>query len=777
MIRALCDEVATILRRPWELVLMLVLPPLAMVTMGAMLIGGTVRHTPVGLVDDSHSALGRSVLRALAASSDLSVEMSSGNLEQAWARLRRADLYAVVYLPPDFERRARARTPDAVLIYENASFYTAASLAGRKITAALGDRLKAFAPRLLGLPEEVGTALSGHRPAAPQVQVSFVGNPQLSLELFLGSLIVPGVLLLLASCAAIGAVSREMLEKRPQPWAMASPWALLVARLAPTVVIFTLWLMVWTVWLGAVRGFHPVGSVIEIVAAEALLMVATCSIAALLVGAAGDPDSAYSASTVYAGSSIAFSNATLPLVHGPLFAQWVSSAIPLSHYIRIQNGQWTLGMPLAANLGDFALLAGYAVIPLLVAAPLLRWRSRKPGKEEKVPPAALNDTGFWRSYVDTVASMVRSKPLFSLFLLSVALYAFYYPSAYVGQTAHDLPVGVLDQEHDRFSRELIRHLDATEAVAVTRISGDPVEATRWLAAGRVMALLDIPPDFSRRLGRLDAPGLALSTDGGYPTRASFVGGAVTSALPPAIRQTAQDVLGMTLPRADGTTGQAFAVTTLPMFNTTNGYGSYAVPGVMSIILQQTLLFGTATLAGFRREAWAERRRRGRPGWKMSWPHFLGLWTALTVVGFCTNAFYWGFVLWFQDFPRGGNIAGAAFLGGWFAAAVSGLGLLVGSLFDRHDRAVYILAGTSVPLFFLGGLAIPHFAMPGWLVALAWPVPSTVAIPAFVEINGAGASLAEIAPYTLTMIVLALLYGALAGWRWCGPSWRATPRSR
>ena len=573
MIRALRDEIGTLLRRPWELVLLLVMPPVAMVAMGAMLVCGTVRHIPVGLVDDSHSAFGRSVERALAASSTLAVDATPGSLTQAWAKLRTADLYAVVYLPPDFETRLRARAPDAVLLYENSSFNTAAALAGRAAGGAVNERLKEFAPRLAGLPEGVGAVVQAHAAGAPQVQVGFVGNPQLSLELFLGSLIVPGVLLLLASCAAIGAVSREMLEKRALPWRRGNPWGLLVARLVPVVVVFTLWLLLWTAWLAGYRGLPPMGSLWVIGLADVLLMSATCGIAALLVAGTGNPDTAYSASTVYAGSSIAFSNATLPLVHGPAFARWVSDFVPLSHFIRIQNGQWTLAMPVGAVWGDLALLVAYSVVPVLVSAPLLRWRAGRPQEEEPIPPAALNDTGFGRSYVDTCASMVRSRPLFSLFLLSVVAYAFYYPSAYLGQTAKDLPIVVLDEEGSRFSRTLVRDVDATEAVEVARVTSDPVAAQLALARGEVMGLLRIPADFSRRLGALQGPGLSLSVDGGYPTRASFIGEAITGALPAAIRQTAQDVLGMTLPGPK----PDFSMRTLTMFNTVGGYGSSAVP--------------------------------------------------------------------------------------------------------------------------------------------------------------------------------------------------------
>jgi len=97
----------------------------------------------------------------------------------------------------------------------------------------------------------------------------------------------------------------------------------------------------------------------------------------------------------------------------------------------------------------------------------------------------------------------------------------------------------------------------------------------------------------------------------------------------------------------------------------------------------------------------------------------------------------------------------------FAASVSALGLLVGSLFERHERSMQILAGTSIPVFFLSGLSWPFLAMPPLMVALAQLIPSTTAVLMFVQLNAMGASLAEIAPKVTTLALIALLYGAAA----------------
>ena len=85
--------------------------------------------------------------------------------------------------------------------------------------------------------------------------------------------------------------------------------------------------------------------------------------------------------------------------------------------------------------------------------------------------------------------------------------------------------------------------------------------------------------------------------------------------------------------------------TVALFNPTEGYGSYVVPAVALLILQQTLLMGAAMLAG----TWVETgQHRASPGtW---WARLL----ALCTLGMASGLLYFGWIFIWQDYPRGGN---------------------------------------------------------------------------------------------------------------------------
>ena len=112
-----------------------------------------------------------------------------------------------------------------------------------------------------------------------------------------------------------------------------------------------------------------------------------------------------------------------------------------------------------------------------------------------------------------------------------------------------------------------------------------------------------------------------------------------------------------------------------------------------------------------------------------------------------------------------SLIGVLLLAPIFSAAVAAVGLLLGALFDRHERVLQVLVGTSAPLFFLSGAAWPHFMMPEGLVWLAHFSPSTAAVQAFVRLNAMGASLWEVSGLAAILTGLAVVYGGL--WVVCG----------
>lgn len=735
-------ETRLLISRPWDAFVASGLPLILLVIIGAMLAPGVIHHAPTAVVDQDRSSFSRAAIRNMQASAGVRVAYSPATLDEAMGLMRQGKIYSIAHFPAGFSQNA-FRRPEDVTVYFNGAYQTVGALAATSQSAAI---VAAAAPILEQRARQMGAPATTLHP--PAVQVSIIGNPQLNFELFLGGLLAPGVLHLLAACSAVLAIGRLMdggsfkAFQRANRGRMAGA---LIGRLLPHFVVFTLWGFAWIAWLCGFRGWGVAGSLPLLLLGVAALIAVSVALSALLVAAAGDIDTAFSATAVYAGAAIAFSNGTLPLDHAPRFARIWSDILPYTYYLRLQTSQMVTDGAVSGAISDLAVLLVITTLALALAILAIAWRGKHEPKKETLS-FCLPQRGFLAAFRAAFANIIRTRPVASLLILAVGLYAFYYPAAYSGQTATGLPLAVVADADTPLVRTLVQDLDAARAIDVVAVARSPADAQALMRRGVVDGVIVVPKGFETGLARGASEGVAVYLNGGYLVRATSVGKAAAAA-----------VLDVIEKRLDGLPEVARAARLAPtfrqqsLFNPTEGYGDYAVPAVSVIILQQTLLLGSGVIAALRRETRAAPVRLSSR---------LGLWGALTLIGTLSTLLYFGFVFWLQDYPRGGDMAGVLLTAPLFAAAVSALGLWLGGLFDRHERVLQVLVGTSAPLFFLAGSAWPHFMMPQPLVWLAHLSPSTAAVPAFVGFNAMGASVTEIWPQVALLAGLAILYGAL-----------------
>ena len=116
-----------------------------------------------------------------------------------------------------------------------------------------------------------------------------------------------------------------------------------------------------------------------------------------------------------------------------------------------------------------------------------------------------------------------------------------------------------------------------------------------------------------------------------------------------------------------------------------------------LIVQQVMLMAIASLVG----TWLEGRdghalRRAAGGLE----RFVGTLVGFALFVFLALLYFIGFVFWFQDYPRGGNFAGALAFAALTALTVASLGIALGAWFADRERAFQVLLATSVPFVFM-----------------------------------------------------------------------------
>ncbi|WBO23883.1 ABC transporter permease [Sphingomonas abietis] len=371
--RALFAEMRHLGRDRWDLGVLTALPAVLVILVSAMLIQGVPRQLPIAIVDEDGSSLSRAIIRDVEASPTVRVTWMGGQIAPAFHRVRKEDAWAVLRIPHGLEDGLEHRPPPAIQIFYQGSFLSMGSVVSRAIEAAVTASLIAHLPVT---PSSHG--LPGIRLHPPTVQATILKNPSTSFEWYLTVLIDPAVLHLLVACMTVVALGREIENKSLAGWAVRSGnvGAALVGKMLPYVLVATIWGTLWLIWITWFRSWPVNGSLMLLVLGQALLFAGTAGISSLLVVATGDIGTGLSASAIYAGSALAYSGATLPLQGGNGFARIWSQMLPLTHYIRMQMGQY-LDAPLRTALPELGLLLLYALMCGGVSVLLLRVRVAK----------------------------------------------------------------------------------------------------------------------------------------------------------------------------------------------------------------------------------------------------------------------------------------------------------------------------------------------------------------------------------------------------------------
>jgi ABC-2 type transport system permease protein len=369
----------------------------------------------------------------------------------------------------------------------------------------------------------------------------------------------------------------------------------------------------------------------------------------------------------------------------------------------------------------------------------------------------------WQAFVASWRALLADAGVMLLLFGGGVVYAFFYPLPYAHESVQRVPVAVVDQDRSALSRQLVRYLDAHPALQVVQVTPDVAPAQDLLWRNEAGGVLIIPAGMNARVLSGKVAEVELVGHGAY----LMLNKAALGGLAEVVGTVSAGIELKRLAASTPSSAQAAAqrqplgLNSVPLFNVREGYGAYLVPGVAVIIIQQTLLMAVAMLMG----TWAERGRVPVPATPAGW---CGLWLTCTSAALLNCAWWFGFVLWVQDYPRGGNAAGLAVFAVVFSMCAAALAVLLGAWFRSRERSVQLMLGLAVPILFVAGLSWPSQALPPLLAAVRWVLPSTAGVQGFVALNQLGASSHDIAPELLVLAVSGVLFAALGCWRWCRP---------
>jgi ABC-2 type transport system permease protein len=369
----------------------------------------------------------------------------------------------------------------------------------------------------------------------------------------------------------------------------------------------------------------------------------------------------------------------------------------------------------------------------------------------------------WDAFKYTLKSVLLDKGAVVPAVLGGIVYCFFYPLPYLPQVVRNVPVIVADYDVSPLSRQFERDLDATREVRVTGVVRRVEEAVPLLQVGEIGGIVAIPPQFHRDVLRGTPTGVVVMGNGGYivvdgtilETAAEVL--ASTAAAPLSAHLIEGDVPPAVVMRA-AHAGPAFIKQ--PLFNTVQGYDSYVVPASTGLIVHQLLIIGICLVMGtwIERGSWAV-ASQGR----LSVGAFGGIILAFWLLAWCAILFWVGFVFWFHDLPRAGNLGAAIAVGALYALAIAALGVSLGCWMADRERAFQVIGAVSIPMLFLSGFAFPIESIPEPMIWLSFLLPSTHGIQALLKFNQMGATWLETTPQIIRLLIVTAAYLGVAWW--------------
>lgn len=336
----------------------------------------------------------------------------------------------------------------------------------------------------------------------------------------------------------------------------------------------------------------------------------------------------------------------------------------------------------------------------------------------------------WRQ---ELSNIFKDVGVIIFFIIVPLVYPVLYGIIYNPETVRETPLIVVDESHSSLAREFVRKIDATPDVSVYKYAANMEEAKKLVDERKAYGILQIPSEFSQNIhtgkqstvtlftdmsGMLFYKSLLLAT-----TEASFE-------MSDVIRVNPVDA--------------PVVYEAISLYNPQNGFAAFLVPGILILVIQQTLLLGIGMLAATTRE-----RNKGS---LIPYNTSYGIGTQRIVFGkaMAYLTVYIFICVWaLMIVPNLFHLHQIALYRTVLLFALPYLfaciffAMMIATFLRGRETPMMVLVFTSLILLFISGISWPASAIPDFWRYFSYLFPSTFGIQGFIKLNSMGATLREV----------------------------------
>lgn len=698
-------EIYRVARQPMYWLLTVILPIVAFAFFAVLLYKGVARDIPIAVVDQDNSTLSRKVTQMIDATPTAWVAYGVQGMEEAERLMLQGKVMGIVLIPDFFEKNILNNSQTHLESYLTGTNITVNGLLAKDLQTTVTTFTAGIQLQLLmkqGLTEK--QAMAQLMPVRFDKHVLF--NPHINYGYYLSPSFMPMMLLIFTIMATIFVIGTELKNGTAREWydtAGGSVFAAYAGKILPITVIMFLMSELMLLVIFKVVGVPLNGSLTVITISNLLFILSYQSLGAMIVTVLSNLRLSLSIGGGYSVLAFTFSGLTFPIMAMSKPMQWFCCIFPFTFYTDIMVDQALRGAPAIYSLPDMGIIA-------------------------------------------------------------LLIYSTLYSLAYGTQVLRNVPIGVIDMSNTSTSRQLINTFNAGPNVYVAYEPGDMDEAKHLFYDREIYGVVYIPSDYEEKLLGGQQAVVSLYVDASYflMYRQAFQelvsGIGTTGAMVEFQRLIAK---GANIPQATATT-QPVIYQSHNLFNPYLGYGSFVMPAIIMVIIQQTMLIGIGMIGG----TWSEfglYKKLIPPGRRRmsTLPVVAGKAFVYASIYAVTLFYILGLHYKLFHFPTNGHTADIiAFLIPYLLSCIF-LGIAVSTLFQRREQSIMLLLWCSIPALMLSGASVPREAMPEWLYRFGQILPSSSGVEGFIRLQSMGASFSDVLHEVRILWILTIVYGGFA----------------
>ena len=358
-------EVQTVLSRPWDIAMFIVMPVIWCVLIAGLFGNGLIRDVPVGVVNLDHQPESIELEIKLDALPSVKLFSYTTPLEASDA-VKRADIYAYLVIPPNWLDRSGTPQAASLELYFPKTLYAIATTLELDIKQTLlDDQMQ----KLERLAQTAGLNSEQAKRATSLVTIHSItlGNIAFNFQAYILPTLIPGILHLALALAVGSRLLAEWRDKNVHDWinvAGGSPLIAFLGKALPWWMLYTLYGFIYVAVMTGYLGWWVQGSLLLWLLGLAFFMAVMTLLPMFLIGVFMPLGwvIVLSCTVGYIAPIFPYTGFSYPLDSMAEPVQWLAMTFPLTHYFQFQGEQWIVAAPLGHSLYTLGKIAIFALV-------------------------------------------------------------------------------------------------------------------------------------------------------------------------------------------------------------------------------------------------------------------------------------------------------------------------------------------------------------------------------------------------------------------------------